>query len=93
MDFLTIPGSAVNKEDLIPQVPALTRYRKESGIKSFVKKEVTDFKLIDVRSSSQINDLSVPKLCVRLNTLYVSFFLFLYFLGSGLQIIADPETI
>lgn len=60
----------VNKEDLIPHVPALTRYRKESGIKSFVKKEVTDFKLTDVRSSSQINVLSVPKLCVRLNTLY-----------------------
>ncbi|XP_020276759.1 LOW QUALITY PROTEIN: uncharacterized protein LOC109851055 [Asparagus officinalis] len=60
----------VDKEDLIPQVPVLTRYRKESGIKSFVKKEVVDFKVTDDRSSSQINALTVPKLCVRLNTLY-----------------------
>lgn len=60
----------VNKEDLVPPVPVLTRYRRELGIKSFVRKETTDIRLTDEKSSSQINALSVPRLCVRLNTLY-----------------------
>ncbi|RZC93140.1 hypothetical protein C5167_041407 [Papaver somniferum] len=62
----------VSKEDLIPPVPILTRYKKESGIKAFVKKESVDPRLPDERRSSQINDLTTPKLCVRLNTLFVS---------------------
>ncbi|KAJ4977919.1 hypothetical protein NE237_008699 [Protea cynaroides] len=60
----------VSKEDLIPPAPVLTRYKKESGIKAFVKKEVIDPRLPDERRSSQINVLSTPKLCVLLNTLY-----------------------
>ncbi|XP_026413797.1 protein unc-13 homolog isoform X1 [Papaver somniferum] len=60
----------VSKEDLIPPVPILTRYKKESGIKAFVKKESVDPRLPDERRSSQINDLTTPKLCVRLNTLF-----------------------
>ncbi|XP_077232896.1 plant/protein (DUF810) [Tasmannia lanceolata] len=60
----------VSKEDLIPPVPILTRYKKEVGIKAFVKKEVTDPRLPDERRSSQINVLSTPTLCVRLNTLH-----------------------
>lgn len=59
-----------DKEDLIPPVPVLTRYGRESALKSFVKKETVDPKLTDMRSSSQINALLVPKLCVRMNTLY-----------------------
>ncbi|KAG5227730.1 protein unc [Salix suchowensis] len=35
------------KEDLIPPVPILTRYRKEAGIKAFVKKELQLNKLED----------------------------------------------
>ncbi|OVA19124.1 Protein of unknown function DUF810 [Macleaya cordata] len=60
----------VSKEDLIPPVPILTRYKKEIGIKAFVKKETIDPRLPDDRSCSQINELTTPKLCVRLNTLY-----------------------
>ncbi|KAF3791456.1 hypothetical protein EJ110_NYTH08321 [Nymphaea thermarum] len=59
-----------NKDDLIPPLPILTRYKKESGIKAFVKKELIDPRMPDHRRSSQINVLSTTKLCVQLNTLY-----------------------
>ncbi|KAL8529284.1 hypothetical protein ACS0TY_006637 [Phlomoides rotata] len=62
--------SIADKEDIIPPVPALTRYRRESGIKAFVKKEFTDPKLHDVRWLSDVNVLTTPTLCVQLNTLY-----------------------
>ncbi|XP_008791229.2 protein unc-13 homolog [Phoenix dactylifera] len=60
----------VNIEDLVPPVPVLTRYKKETGITAFVKKEVTNVRLTDERKSNEINALSTIKLCVRLNTLY-----------------------
>lgn len=60
----------VNKEDLVPPVPVLTRYKKETGIAAFVKKEVTNVRLTDERKSSEINALSTIELCVRLNTLH-----------------------
>lgn len=56
----------------MPPVPALTRYRRESGIKAFVKKEFTDPKQSDARWSTDVNVLTTPTLCVQLNTLYVS---------------------
>jgi hypothetical protein len=64
---------AVDKDDLVPPVPVLTRYKKELGIKVFVKKEVHEVKTVDERKSSEITQLTMPKLCVRLNSLYVSF--------------------
>ncbi|KAM7476875.1 hypothetical protein LguiB_024118 [Lonicera macranthoides] len=60
----------VSKEDIIPPVPILTRYRKEVGIKAYIKKEVVDPRLPDMRKSSEINVLTTPTLCVQLNTLY-----------------------
>lgn len=72
MVFLVFLLPAVNKEDLVPPVPVLTRYKKEIGITAFVKKEVTNVRLTDERKSSEINALSTIKLCVHLNTLYVS---------------------
>lgn len=69
---------AGSKEDLIPPMPILTRYKKEHGIKAFVKKEVTDFSLLDERRSNEINLLSTSKLCVRLNTLHVSLLSYLF---------------
>lgn len=59
-----------SKEDLIPPVPILTRYKKEAGIKAFVKKELMDPRLPDERRSSEINVQTTPTLCVQLNTLY-----------------------
>lgn len=67
----------VNKDDLIPPVPVLTRYKKEMGIKAFVKKDVAEIRIMDDKKSSEINALTSTKLCVRLNTLYVSFLFFL----------------
>ncbi|KAI7738935.1 hypothetical protein M8C21_031821, partial [Ambrosia artemisiifolia] len=46
--------------------------RRESGIKAFVKKELNDPRLPDMRKSRDINILTTPTLCVQLNTLYVS---------------------
>nr|CAD1838922.1 unnamed protein product [Ananas comosus var. bracteatus] len=60
----------VNKDDLIPPVPVLTRYKKEMGIKAFVKKDVAEIRIMDDKKSSEINALTSVKLCVRLNTLY-----------------------
>ncbi|XP_052193238.1 protein unc-13 homolog isoform X2 [Diospyros lotus] len=65
-----IVDKLANKEDLVPPVPVLTRYRKEVGIKAFVKKELIDTKLPDVKRSTEINILTTPTLCVQLNTLY-----------------------
>lgn len=65
-------GHAANKEDLIPPVPILTRYKKEVGIKAFVKKEFFDPRLPDERRTTEINVLTTQSLCVQLNTLYVS---------------------
>lgn len=73
-----------SKEDLVPPEPVLTRYRKEAGIKAFVKKEILDPRMSEERRSSEINILTTAALCVQLNTLHVSvltspfiFFIFL----------------
>ncbi|KAM6582863.1 hypothetical protein CsatB_009865 [Cannabis sativa] len=59
-----------SKDDLIPPVPILTRYRKEAGIKAFVKKELFDPRLPDERRSTEISVRTTPTLCIQLNTLY-----------------------
>ncbi|KAJ9190542.1 hypothetical protein P3X46_001729 [Hevea brasiliensis] len=59
-----------SKEDLIPPVPVLTRYRKEAGIKAFVKKELFDSRLPDETKPREINVQTARTLCVQLNTLY-----------------------
>lgn len=61
-----------SKEDLVPPEPVLTRYRKEAGIKAFVKKEILDPRMSEERRSSEINILTTAALCVQLNTLHVS---------------------
>ncbi|XP_015570896.2 protein unc-13 homolog [Ricinus communis] len=58
------------KDDLIPPLPILTRYRKEAGIKAFVKKELFDSRLPEETKSSEITVQATPILCVQLNTLY-----------------------
>ncbi|KAH9686346.1 protein unc-13-like [Citrus sinensis] len=59
-----------SKEDLVPPEPVLTRYRKEAGIKAFVKKEILDPRISEERRSSEINILTTAALCVQLNTLH-----------------------
>lgn len=65
-----VVDNLANKEDIIPPVPILTRYRRESGIKAFVKKESNDSRLPDMRKSRDINVMTTQTLCVQLNTLY-----------------------
>uniref|UniRef100_A0A0E0NZN0 MHD1 domain-containing protein n=1 Tax=Oryza rufipogon TaxID=4529 RepID=A0A0E0NZN0_ORYRU len=65
-----VTGPIVDREDLIPPVPVLTRYKKELGIKAFVKKEIHEVRTVDERKASEIIQLTMPKLCVRLNSLY-----------------------
>nr|XP_043620813.1 protein unc-13 homolog [Erigeron canadensis] len=65
-----VVDNLASKEDIIPPVPILTRYRRESGIKAFVKKELNDPRLPDMRKSRDINVLTTSTLCVQLNTLY-----------------------
>jgi hypothetical protein len=61
----------VSKLDLMPPVPALTRYKKENVIKAFTKKETSiEPRPLDDRRSSGINSLTTVKLCVRLNSIY-----------------------
>ncbi|KAK4285329.1 hypothetical protein QN277_002039 [Acacia crassicarpa] len=60
-----------SKEDLIPPVPILTRYKKEAGIKAFMKKELFDTRAPEETTrSSEISVLATSTLCVQLNTLY-----------------------
>ncbi|KAI4370470.1 hypothetical protein MLD38_018823 [Melastoma candidum] len=65
-----IVGDLATKEELIPPEPVLTRYKKEAGIKAFVKKELFDPKLTDERQSVEINLRTTSTLCVQLNSLH-----------------------
>ncbi|MBA0864880.1 hypothetical protein Goshw_006939 [Gossypium schwendimanii] len=53
-----IVDNLASKDDLIPPLPVLTRYRREAGIKAFVKKELFDSRLPDQRR------LKLPTFCV-----------------------------
>ncbi|XP_078438280.1 plant/protein (DUF810) isoform X2 [Wolffia australiana] len=59
-----------SREDLIPPVPVLTRYKKETGIKALVWKETPGHQILNERKSSQINVAPTSALCVQLNTLH-----------------------
>lgn len=65
-----VTDNLASKEDLIPPVPTLTRYKKETKIKALVKKELFDPKLPDVKKPVDINVLTTTALCVQLNTLH-----------------------
>ncbi|KAL7582643.1 protein unc-13 homolog [Lactuca sativa] len=67
-----VVDNLANKEDIVPPVPILTRYRSESGFKAFVKKELNDSssRMPDMRKSRDINVMTTSTLCVQLNTLY-----------------------
>ncbi|KAI5083096.1 hypothetical protein GOP47_0002839 [Adiantum capillus-veneris] len=60
------------KEDLMLPPPGLTRYGRDASIKSTftTKKKGADPRLPDEKRGSQLNLLTVSRLCVRLNTLH-----------------------
>ncbi|KAJ0962092.1 hypothetical protein J5N97_029920 [Dioscorea zingiberensis] len=58
----------VDKKNLYPTPPALTRY--EELVNPFLKKKSVECVMLEEKVSSQLNHLTTPKLCVKLNTLH-----------------------
>ncbi|KAI0520525.1 hypothetical protein KFK09_008001 [Dendrobium nobile] len=57
----------VDKSFLYPSPPTLTRYK--AAVNPFMKKKPVECVTLDEKVVSQIENLTVPKLCVKLNTL------------------------
>ncbi|KAK9094661.1 hypothetical protein Scep_026130 [Stephania cephalantha] len=58
----------VDKTHLFPASPALTRY--EETMISVIKKKSVNCKVLDEEVCNKLKELTLPKLCVRLNTLH-----------------------
>ncbi|KAH0741851.1 hypothetical protein KY290_034894 [Solanum tuberosum] len=69
----TVLDKIANKEDIVPPVPILTRYSRESGIKAFVKKELKDTRIPDVLKSVEIDVAATSTLCVQLRIAFIFF--------------------
>lgn len=63
-------NTAVEKNHLHPMAPPLTRY--EETVIPIMKKKVLEHKLLEDDVRNKLNELTISKLCVRLNTLKVS---------------------
>ncbi|KAM0934376.1 putative protein unc-13, mammalian uncoordinated 13, domain 2 [Dioscorea sansibarensis] len=66
--LLRIVNEQVDKKNLYPAPPALTRY--EELINPFLKKKSVECNLVEEKVSSQLSCLTASKLCVKLNTLH-----------------------
>ncbi|KAG5626458.1 hypothetical protein H5410_011676, partial [Solanum commersonii] len=66
----TVLEKIANKEDVVPHVPILMRYSRESGIKAFVKKELKDTRIPNVLKSVEIDVEATSTLCLQLNSLH-----------------------
>ena len=62
--------NAVDKNLLYPSAPSLTRY-EETTI-PMPRKKMVELRILDDNSTSALKQLTVSKLCIRLNTLQVS---------------------
>ncbi|XP_048501094.1 protein unc-13 homolog isoform X2 [Beta vulgaris subsp. vulgaris] len=60
-------GQLVDKSHLYPQAPSLTRY--EETLVPITRKKTIELKILDDNSSNTLDQLTISKLCVRLNTL------------------------
>ncbi|KNA18539.1 hypothetical protein SOVF_069820 isoform A [Spinacia oleracea] len=60
-------GQLVEKSHLYPQAPSLTRY--EETLVPIPRKKMVELKILDDNSSNALNQLTLSKLCIRLNTL------------------------
>lgn len=56
--------------DLIPSVPGLTRYKKDTVVKAFSKKKLAESKILDENRITEIDCLTTSRLCICLNTLH-----------------------
>ncbi|URD81413.1 hypothetical protein MUK42_00819 [Musa troglodytarum] len=66
--LLHIVNQQVDKSLLYPTPPALTRY--EESVNPFTKKKPVEHLMLEDKTMNQLNDLTLPKLCVKLNTLH-----------------------
>lgn len=57
----------VEQNHLYPTAPPLTRY--EETVLPMLKKKLHEFTVLDESVSEKLNELTIPKLCIRLNTL------------------------
>ncbi|KAF3788518.1 hypothetical protein EJ110_NYTH20047 [Nymphaea thermarum] len=64
-----IRAQLVDKNNLYPAMPALTRY-EEGTVNPFIKKKFVECKILDENVLMQLNDLTVFKLCIQANTLH-----------------------
>lgn len=65
--LLKLNSQLVEKDHLYPAAPPLTRYKET--VFPIIKKKVVEFVLLEEDVNDKLNELTVPKLCVRLNTL------------------------
>ncbi|KAJ6820257.1 uncharacterized protein M6B38_398250 [Iris pallida] len=66
--LLHMDNQQVDKRVLYPQPPPLTRYKE--SLNPFMKKKSAEGVVLEENVVSQLDNLSVSKLCVKLNTLY-----------------------
>jgi hypothetical protein len=64
---------AVSGSTLLPRAPVLTRYAE--SMNPFAKTKLIEPTVLEEKVATKLNNLTVPKLCVKLNTLQVSFFI------------------
>lgn len=62
--------TAVDKSNLYPPAPPLTRYKETTF--PIIKRKLTEAVVLDDGVNDKLNHLTASKLCVRLNTLQVS---------------------
>lgn len=67
---------AVSGSTLLPSAPVLTRYAE--SMNPFAKRKLIEPMVPEEKVVMKLNNLTVPKLCVKLNTLQVSFQLTTY---------------
>jgi len=65
------PPAAVSGSTLLPSAPVLTRYSE--SMNPFAKRKLIEPTVPEEKVATKLNNLTVPKLCVKLNTLQVSF--------------------
>lgn len=61
---------AVSIATLLPGAPILTRYAE--SMNPFAKRKLIEPTVPEEKVANKLNNLTVPKLCVKLNTLQVS---------------------
>lgn len=70
-------SGTVEKKKLYPSTPPLTRYKEATF--PIVKRKVVESSVTDHEIYNQLDELTSPKLCIRLNTYRVSASLFLIY--------------